>query len=190
MYVYTHICIIICSRLKLSTYYPPNAKSDSFSLKRLIVNQVEGRPIFKTQESSFGFIFLGPHLSERCLANEVLQKRRSWDGITDILKEQRNIFSTSTVTHIFYCFHEMTCTVRKWHLPSILQYITKCSDFTHKSSTEEEQWDTSSVFLCFQSVLGMVGMEQGQEHACSCSLTAKGDREPQTLPTPTQALCF
>ena len=47
-------------------------------------------------------------ISKTFKANEVLQKRRSWDGITDILKEQENIFSTSTVTHVFYSFHEMT----------------------------------------------------------------------------------
>lgn len=145
---------------------------------------------FKIQESSSDFIFLGPHLSEHCSANEVLQKRRSWDGITDILKEQENIFSTSTVTHVFYSFHEMTWTVRKWHLPSILQYITKCSDFTHKSSTEAEQWDTFTAFFCFQSVLGVVATGQGQEHACPCSLTAKETGDPQTLPSTTWARCF
>lgn len=88
-------------------------QSMTFRLKRLTFNQVKVHPVFKTQEASFDFIFLGLHLSEHCLTNEVLQKRRSWDSITDILKEQRNIFSTSTVTHVFQRFDKMTCTVQK-----------------------------------------------------------------------------
>lgn len=136
---------------------------------------------------SFSLVPIYPNAAQQM---KLCRMRRSWDGITDILKEQRNIFSTSTVTHVFYSFHEMTWTVQKWHLPSILQYITKCSDFTHKSSTEAEQWDTSSVFFCFQSVLGMVATGQGQEQACPCSLSAKGDGDPSTLPSTTRAGCF
>lgn len=47
MYVYTH-SIIICSSLKPSAYYTQNAKYDYFRLKGLILNQVEGCPVFKT----------------------------------------------------------------------------------------------------------------------------------------------
>lgn len=67
-----------------------------------------GHPVFKSQAASFDFIFLDPHLSEHCLANEVRQKRRSWNGIADILKEQRHIFSTAP-SHTF-----STASI-KWH---------------------------------------------------------------------------
>lgn len=143
------------------------------------------------KESSFDFVFPGPHLTEHCLANEVLQKRKSWDGITDILKEQRNIFSTSTVTHAFYHFDKMTRSVWKWHLPPHLQYLTKSSDFIHKSSTQEEQPDTSSVFLCFQSALG-VAATGARSGTCRLSSQPYCKKRAGTTspPAPTQACCF
>lgn len=165
----------------------------TFRLKRLTLNQVKVHLVFKTQEASFDFIFLGPHLSEYCLANEVLQKRRSWDGITDILKEQRNIFSTSTVTHVFHRFDKMTCTVQKWHLPSILKYITKHSDFIHKSLTAKEQWDMSSAFLCIQSALGVMATGARSGTCLSCSPTAKetGSHKPSlSHPAPLLLNCY
>lgn len=77
-------------------------------IKKAYFAQVKRTSCFKTPEASFDFILLGPRLSEHCLADEVLRNRRSWDGTTDILKEQRNIFSTAP-SHTF-----STASI-KWH---------------------------------------------------------------------------